>query len=137
MSLEISKEKFTHTIDKDISRDKAISEAPEVLGFGVFYGDGSSYFGRTEEDWMRAPKEDVQIVLLYYDKYDVKGNHYRHTICGWDYYAFDGAKYEASNDTRNLSTRNILYGRWMDTEKWREVVNKALDIEYKFKNIRR
>ena len=132
MSSEVSAEKFSHSVEKDISRAERVVEAPPVIGFGVFYGDGSSYFGRTEEDWKKAPKEDVQVILLYYDKYDVEGNHYRHSVCGWDYYTFDGYTYMASNDTRNLCSDYILYGKWMDTDKWKQIAKNALEYHHNF-----
>jgi len=135
MSLEVSEEKFVHEVEKDTSRDladKDIKESPNVLGFGVFYGDGSSFFGQTLEDWQNAPKESVQLILLYYDEDDGLGNHTRCSISGWDYYAFDGEMFTASNDTRNLCSDYILYGRWMDTDKWKQVVQSALRYQYSF-----
>jgi len=127
MSLNNSKEKFTHSVKRDVSRDITAPPAPDVVGFGIFYGNGSSYFGKTEEEWKKARITDVQVILLYYDKYDELGNHYQHSVCGWDYYTFDGVIYEASNDTRNLSSNNILYGKWMQTEIWKNIADKAVN----------
>lgn len=118
----LSEEKFNRSIDDE----------PRVLGFGIFYGDGSSFFGQTLEDWQRSPKENVQLILLYYDEDDGLGNHTRCSICGWDYYAFDGDTFMASNDTRNLCSDYILYGRWMDTDKWKQIMQSALKYRHKF-----
>jgi len=53
----MSEEYFSHT-------------AEDVIGFGVFYGDESNYFGKTLEDWQGAPTENVQLVLLYTCNYN-------------------------------------------------------------------
>lgn len=98
----------------------------DIIGFGVFYGDGDSFFGSTLDEWRRAPKENVQLILLYYKEIDECGGNYRHSICSWDYYAFDGVCFTASNDTRVLCSDYILYGKWMDTERWRNVVENAM-----------
>ena len=135
MSYEISEEKFVHRVDKDILRGDNVDEAPLVLGFGVFYGDGSSFFGQTVEDWKNAPKEDVQTILLYYDKMAAPGVHFRYAINGWDYYSFDGECYMASNDTRNLSSKHLLYGRWMETEAWKNIATKAMRTRHTFSRV--
>ena len=107
-----------------------------VIGFGIFYGDGRSFFGVTLEEWKQAPKENVQLILLYYSGLDSDGNNYRHSICSWDYYAFDGKTFTAGNDTRKLCSDHILYGRWMKTEDWIKVVEHALETYTKFKGVR-
>ncbi len=105
----------------------------DVVGFVIIYGDGAHYFGGTLEDWKNAPKENVQLILLYYEELDEEGNNYRHSICSWDYYAFDGKTFTAGNDTRVLCSDSILYGKWMKTEEWIKVVEYALDTYTKFK----
>ena len=111
------------TKDKDF-REK---NAENIVGFRVFYGDGSNYFGKTLDDWKKAPKENVQLVLLYdKDEYE-EGKNYRHTICGVDYYAFDGKSFTAGNDTRKLCSDYILYGKWMDIVEWKKITKEALN----------
>jgi len=39
-----------------------------VLGFRIYYGDGSLASGETAEDWKAAASEDVQCVLIFYDR---------------------------------------------------------------------
>ena len=104
----------------------------DVVGYGVFYGNGESFFGSTLEEWKRAPKENVQLIVLYYKETDEEGNNYRHSICSWDYYAFDGENFIASDDTRNLGCDDILYGKWMKTADWRRVVEDALEKHVNF-----
>ena len=108
----------------------------DVVGYGVFYGNGESFFGSTLEEWRRAPKENVQLIVLSYKETDEEGNNYRHSICSWDYYAFDGKTFTAGNDTRELCSDYILYGRWMKTEDWKKVVEHALETYTKFKAVR-
>ena len=101
---------------------------PPVDYYGIFYGDGYAFFGRTIEDWKNAPKENVQIILLYLSKVDIEtGFPLRESFCGLDYYSFDGEVFTASNDTRTLSSDCILYGRWMATEDWIRLTEKAME----------
>lgn len=111
----------------EVSKEKFELSGENIVGFGIFYGDGSSFLGRSVDDWKTAPKENVQLILLYYNEYDELGNNLRHSVCSWDYYAFDGKTFMASNDTRNLCSDFILYGRWMDTDKWKRIVECALE----------
>ena len=104
----------------------------KILGFCLVYGDGDVFFGSSLEDWKNAPKENVQLILLYYEELDELGNNYRHSICSWDYYAFDGKTFTAGNDTRKLCSDYILYGKWMETEEWKRVVKNAMDSYTKF-----
>ena len=106
---------------------RKMNEKPIIVGFGVFYGDGSSFFGKKVEDWQMTIKENVQLILLYLDKYDEQGNNYRESICSWDYYAFDGKEFTAANDTRLLCSKDILYGWWLDKEEWRRIVTYAME----------
>ena len=118
-----SENKFTYSIDK-------------VVGFGIFYGDGSNFFGDSLRDWETAPKENVQLILLYLEDLDEQGNNYRHSICSWDYYAFDGKTFTAGNDTRKLCSDYILYGKWLETSKWVEIVEQAMETYPKFKAVK-
>ena len=100
----------------------------KVLGFCIFYGDKTFFKGTTIQCWNKAPKENVQLVLLYHNVNDSIDNPLRTSICGWDYYSFDGAAYQASNDTRLLSG-DIKYGRWVETDYWHHIVQQALDSD--------
>lgn len=120
---------------KSFSRDVAVDTSkeswrPDVIGFGIFYKDWSTFFGRTEEDWKKAPKENVELILLYLEELDEIGNPLQESVCGWDYYGFDGNTFTAADDTRALSSEEIVYGRWMDTEEWVKLVHWAL-IEFR------
>lgn len=116
-------QKYSRDVIVDISKDE---QRPNVIGFGIFYSDWSTFFGKTEEDWKRAPKENVELILLYLDELDEIGNPLQESICGWDYYGFDGSTFMAADDTRALSSEDIVYGRWMNTEEWVKLVHWAL-----------
>ena len=110
---------------KKFRRD--IHKDPSVIYYGIFYGDGSAFFGRTVEDWKTAPKENVQLILMYLAKTDIETDlPLRESLCSWDYYSFDGKKFMASNDTRVLHSDAIIYGRWMDTAEWIKLTEKAM-----------
>ena len=117
--------RFSRYIRGNSNLDKERKE--NILGFGIFYGDGSSFFGITIEDWRLAHKENVQLLLLYLDKFNQTNQPYREAICSWDYYAFDGKEFTAANDTRVLCSKDILYGWWMDKEEWRRIVTYAME----------
>lgn len=107
-------------------KERSIHSEPRVKGFGIFYGDFSVYWGVNLDDWKEAPKENVQVILLYLDKNDIDGTLYRESICGVDYYAFDGETFTASNDTRTLCSDYILYGKWTDWDNWKAVNDNAI-----------
>ena len=97
-----------------------------IIGFRIFYDDRTVFSGRSVEDWDKAPKEGVQLVLLYHEQRDDLGNPYRTSVCSWDYYAFDGKVFSAGNDTRVLSG-DIKYGRWMITEEWLSLSRDSME----------
>jgi len=106
--------------------ERAVEDKQQkIVGFCLIYGRGETFSGRTKEDWDRAPKEDVQLLLLYLDKLTHMGVPYRVATSGWDYYTYDGSNYRCSNDTRVLSG-DIKYGWWTSDEEWKRLAHWAL-----------
>lgn len=101
------------------------SEQYEITGFCLIYGQKDVFSGRTKEDWDRAPKENVQLLLLYLDEATHMGVPYRIAVKAYDYYAFDGERYTASHDTRLISG-DIKYGWWMPVEEWKNLMHWSL-----------
>ncbi len=96
-----------------------------VTGFCIAYGCGTTFSGITEEEWKAAPKENVQLLLLYLDELTEMEVPYRMAASGWDYYSFDGACFYGSNDTRDICG-DIKYGWWTETDAWKALVHKTL-----------
>lgn len=58
-----------------------------VLGFGIWYANGSSQQAR---DWTVLPSENVLFVYEYFDERYEGDYRYRRVIDGCDWYWFDG-----------------------------------------------
>lgn len=76
--------------------------ASEVAAFEIFFGDGNYVHGNCKEDWIKAPKDNVQFVVLQ----NTQGSLDR--IYGLDVYALYGVD---------------KFGRWMSRKDYFELKN--------------
>lgn len=60
-----------------------------LLGFGIWYADGSSQQAR---DWSVLPSQDILFVYEYFDESYKSNYRYRRVTDGCDWYWFDGEK---------------------------------------------
>lgn len=85
-----------------------------LKGWKIWYGDGSTFTSR-HGTWADAPIQDIQIVMLYFDKRDVMGNSLRSVFSGFDYYFKDGDNISAAM-TPSETSGEIKYGKEMAVE---------------------
>lgn len=96
-----------------------MSDSPE---WGLFYSDGTAVYGRTEDEWDKAPIHDVQVVMLYQGhpenkhrfstRKSVRQIENSQAFTGIDEYSING-----------WSTK---YGKWMDYDEYMELFDKVI-----------
>lgn len=102
------------------------SNTPEILGFKVWYSD--STFDSTQGTWKDAPRDDIQVVVLYFTQLDALGQPTRRISKGVDYYALDdNGNYTEDFDNISKVKGHILYGKYMDWDKLMEIDKQAFD----------
>ena len=102
------------------------------IAFKIFYGDHSIYESgigdkiQLKADWDDAPKENVQVVVLY-ENMTINNNHTKVLYSGFDYYTFNGEKFVFTNENPE---ETILYGKWaIDYDTFREIFSNAFSEE--------
>lgn len=97
-----------------------------MLGFRIYYGDGTVRSGTTLQEWHEIPADDVQVVLLFLGTQHPDGWDYATELHSHDYYWFNGVQYgitnRASEIPRNCSVKT---GKWADHAAWLAVYNRA------------
>lgn len=91
-------------------------EHQEYLGFKIWYSD--STFDSTQGEWTDAPDDDVQYVMIYFQKKDALSRYTRLAASGCDYYALDmeTKHFTSSFDDVAKVKGHIKYGKFMDLE---------------------
>ena len=111
----------------------SIEELPKnvsIVGVKIFYGDHkiACCRGSLKEiytQWNKAYNDNVQIVMIYYNKTDAQGRPLRHNFQGSDFYSFDGQVFNSSNDSRELNG-SIKNGKWVSDDQFTKVRDIAL-----------
>lgn len=93
----------------------------EYNGFKIWYSD--STFDSTQGDWDEAPDDDVQYVMIYFQKKDALGRYTRLAASGCDYYALDmkTREFTSSFDDINKVKGYVKYGKFMDLKELLEM----------------
>lgn len=95
-----------------------------AVGFTLWYSktvvDGSSFL-----DWLNAPDDDVQWVLLYFDEDDGQGRHCRQTIGGHDYYQMLPEMKIVTTDSAKPSGVGVKSGKWTSEENIERIIAEA------------
>ena len=82
----------------------------------IWYSD-SVYTGRTYADWVAAPSDDVQVVMLYFTTRDGMGRPTRLYSSGCDYYALTPEmRFSSHFDDISQVEGHVLYGKYMNFE---------------------
>jgi len=103
-----------------------------ILGFRIYYGDGFVATGRVRRDWEAAPLEDVQVVLIFYNRTyscwcdeKLETFNYVEQLHGFEYYWFSlTAGYGGAPRDPVPVDATIKHGR--TSENFREIYNRAL-----------
>ena len=86
-----------------------------VRAFKIWYSD--STFDSTQGAWKEAPKDDVQVVIIYFEKNDALGRPTRLYSSGCDYYALDDeGNFTSHFDDIEKVKGHVLYGKFMNFE---------------------
>jgi hypothetical protein len=127
------------------------TKQPGVLSWKIFYGDGAIVRAPRNRSawfmaWQRAPVDDVQIVIVYFDLFYPIWKHvggrnrlyilpYRYLFHGalgnGDYYWWDGGNRwgawggSASAGPCNLPVGVVKTGTLLSLRKWRQVYERA------------
>lgn len=97
-----------------------------VIGWKIWYGNGTTFSSR-QGTWERAPDQDVQVVMVYYDKKDGQGRSCRTVFCGDDKY------WKNREDEFGTSFEDIIkegdivkHGKWTNDEGFERTRLKAM-----------
>lgn len=92
----------------------------KIIQFRIYYGDKNIVNGKTISDWIKAPKENVQILFMK----DEKGDKFRNN--GQDLYALD-----SEMELRILSRDpEIKRGKFIDDSIFHPLFNQT-KIDFK------
>lgn len=103
----------------------------EIKGWKIWYSTGEPVCS-TSIPWQKAPSQDVQVVMLYYNKKDGLSRNMRQIFHGQDYYYLNGGCFEISNDNSDIVDLEnldgmIKYGKWTTAENLHRIVKNALE----------
>ena len=101
----------------------------KIIGWKLWYGNGTT-FSSLQGSWEKAPDQDVQVLMIYYDKKDGMGRSCRRVFSGSDYYFKDGDNFGESFDDINLVKGVVKYGKYMKTEEEFLVIQKIAMEDY-------
>lgn len=122
-------------IKQPLAKHRSKMKDVKIAGYKIYYGDGSVYAARGPyshlfKEWKKAPYENIQIIMLYENKYfGADKKHYRMSMSGFDYYLFDGREFMACNDTRKfpaIPKKSLKYGWYVDRKNLNEINKKAM-----------
>jgi len=108
----------------------------KVIGWKVWYGDGFVFTSK-DDIWEKAPDQNVQVVMIYFDWKDSQGKLRKQMFCGSDYYFCDGDWTVPSNWADSFTDFSVVrgvckYGKWMKTEEEYEVIRQKALNDYEF-----
>lgn len=96
-----------------------------MIKFKIWYDDGNSYEGVSEEDWERLPRHGVQIVKSFREKDCV-------THAGMDYYFFEDDTIKSVQRVdldryleRTQGIKCVKFGRWSADVIWQKAHKEA------------
>lgn len=97
-------------------------EYQKIIGFKIWYSD--SVYTSNDGEWKNAPIDNVQVVMIYFEKKDALNRYTRLYSSGCDYYALDTTKglFTSHFDDINKVFGHVLYGKFMN---W----NKLIELE--------
>jgi hypothetical protein len=110
---------------------------PKVIGWKIFYGDftvvTSSHKSTWYDYWRYAPIDDVQVIVLFYDKtYEKNGTrNYVERLEGSDgrgnFYWFHKGRIGRSEKLTEVPfPSSIKFGRTLEKEHWLQIYNAAI-----------
>ncbi|MFC1600638.1 hypothetical protein ACFL25_01005 [Patescibacteria group bacterium] len=103
----------------------------KVIGFKIYYGNGITYSSR-QGSWLKAPRQDVQVVILFENTKDAMGRHTRILFSGDDYYfRYFNKKgepvWESSFTDPKKIKGHVIYGKWLKPDsKYEKLRIKAM-----------
>lgn len=99
----------------------------EVIAFKIWYSD-SIYKGSSYEDWTNAPSDDVQVVMIYFNKLDGQGRFTRLYSSGCDYYAMTkDLQFSSHFDDIDKVDGHVLYGKYTNWKRLEKIEREAFD----------
>lgn len=103
-----------------------MEQEPSVRAFKIWYSD-HVYMGDTYQAWTEGQDDDVQVVVVYFDKLSGRGLPLRMVYFGDDFYGFDGERFSSHFDDVTRVTGHIKYGKYMDFDDFMELKRRALE----------
>ena len=98
----------------------------KLKGFKIWYS--KSVFTSLDGDWKDAPADDVQVVMIYFEKYDALDRHTRLFSSGCDYYALnENGVFTSAFDDVSLVEGHVLVGKFMQLDKLETIMEEALN----------
>lgn len=95
------------------------------MNFKIWYDDGNTVTGETEEDWNSFDRDGVLIVREYGER--------RSVYMGCDYYWFENKNIKSCNPKdlhgylrRSEGLKNVKFGRWADNDVWKKAHDEAM-----------
>lgn len=110
-------------------------EPKKIIGWKIYYADGTKICGKTRQDWDAAPNDGVQCIMIYSDRFDTTGTiRYRTVMASQDYYFMAaGVKSDfiACNNNTDNEVRypgcSIKKGQWTDEENFDSIFAGAMN----------
>jgi len=100
-----------------------------IRGWRIYYGNKGT-FDSNDGTHFDAPKENVQVVLIFFEKNDGMGRPTRQMMSGADFYFWDGREWRQSFDDPSVVSGIVFYGKWMRTEEEFEVIRMKAVEDY-------
>ena len=102
-------------------------ERQKIVGFKIWYSDRC--FTCNDGRWNEAPKDDVQVVMVYFAHKDALGRFTRLYSSGCDYYALDAVTGHFSSNFDDISevSGHVLYGKFMNWDSLGALEKVAFD----------
>lgn len=98
----------------------------KVIGWKIWYGDGTT-FSSLQGTWKKAPDQDVQILMIYYDKKDLQNRSTRKVFSGDNFYFSDDVIFNSSFEDESKVIGIVKYGKWMDGKGFEKIRLTAMD----------
>lgn len=99
----------------------------KVIGWKIWYGDGTT-FSSLQVPWEKAPDQNVQVVMVYYDKKDGQGRSCRIVFCGDDlYWKNDKDEFGTSFEDTVKVGDVVKFGKKMDSKDYELMRMKAME----------
>ncbi len=93
-------------------------EHQEIVAFKIWYSD-SEVEGHSYDDWVNAPDDDVQVVMLYFEQRDAQGRPTRLYSSGCDNYGLTkDMQFSSSLDDPSKVAGHTKSGKYMN---WKQL----------------